>query len=433
MQALQAALPNQSTRPTFQSVQQQGLRARNDEIERLRTELATSRRKISDYEAGALRQLTAFQNEMSSKTDRITYLERQLMTSNNLSQPHIHMETTLRTTSLGTENERLQHEVSSHQERIAQLVVEKEAMMEMNRSLQQSLDTTTDEKVALLAQLDSSDILGEDYGNSNLGAPSCEQDAHGQGSSEVEGQMIIHDQTLQDEIAAHIATIAELEVRLEANNITMQLLHDIQAERHVSVTYNMADEADYLRELDVDRILQISTAAQWHTDIATIVRNAPTPTGFINVTMLAVESGVRSVTVKIPADNISTTRALLTCLRRRDRNYGLYLTLPDESKGTITSKVLVHQPDEAEAFIRACQQKNARVFSGPYDGFARFFEEYKIVYLREQGRSSNKRAGGLLQSEKRRHVGELARPTLTEPESKRERATLADFEEGEEL
>jgi hypothetical protein len=406
MQALQATLLNLPSQPLMHAVQQEGLRVRNNEIELLRMELAKSSQKISDYEAAALRQLSAFQNEILRKSERVANLEEQLLSCNEklcsatlLTGPPSRSHTA----ELETENTRLRQEILSYQNAVAKLEDEKAVIAEKNCSLQQRLDTNTIEKEALLAQLDSSDMLG-DYNNSSIGAPPAERESCGRYISGVEGQINIRNKTLQDELDTNIAMIQGLEARLQANDIELERLHDIEAERHVVVNYSRQDEPEYLRELDTDAIFRLNTAAQWNSDIATIFRNAPTGNEFIHVTILVAGNGLRSVTTKILVDDVATTAALIECLQKRGRDYGFFLTLPDETKRSITSRILVYQPDQAPDFIRACQQKDVRVFFGPYDTFSGFFQEYKLSYLRKQGKSksSNKRAGGLLETQKLR-------------------------------
>jgi capsule polysaccharide export protein KpsE/RkpR len=434
------------------SVQQERFRERNDEFDRLRIELAASHKKIFDCEAMSVQQLSLFEAEISRKTGRVEDLEQQLaecQRHNDATAKGPNIQDTQHVRGLEALREQLQTRISTQQGNIVRLLAEKEATMQENTLLQRQLSASAEENESLLAQIDSSDVFGADYGNSSLGAPPREDDPTCHDLCETIDRKEAYIKTLEEKLEVKHAVIGDLQARtkladttvssLEATIVTdqatlkelrevtnqkdttiknlrtikdeiTQRLRQIQENRHIELVYDVFDKIKHVRELDIEKIFQVGVQEQRHSDIATILGSMPVPPHFIHVTILDVDAdaGVRSVMTKVPIDKEYTVKALLNCLRKPNRNYGLYLTWPDRTKSSVMSRVLTHQPNDATGFVEACQQQDARVFFGHYEHFSQFFEKYKAAYLRDQVISSNKRVGGSLEK-----TGKRAAPSLS--------------------
>jgi hypothetical protein len=410
MENLLDLLLSQPSTAQVDTVQQEGLRARNDELDRLRKELVASQKKIEDCEAMSIQQFSLFESQIASKTSKVDDLERQLAEcqKNNAAIPEeSDTHETQYTRELKAASEKLRAKVSAREEHIARLLSEKEAIVQENSLLQHQLSASEEENEALLAQIDSSDVLGAEHENSSLGAPPCEDNAF-QNLRQTVDLKEAHIKTLKESLEAKIIIIENLQARAKQADITISALETtavaVRKNRHIILEYDILSKVKHVRELDVEKILHLGAQEQWHSDIATILRSVPMPPQFIHVTILHMDAdaGIRSVMAKVPIDKEFTIVALLDCLRKLDRNHGLYLTWPDTTKSSLMSRVLTHQPNDAAGFVEVCQQPDARVFFGHYEHFQRFFEKYKSAYLRDQVVSSNKRVGDLLEATEKR-------------------------------
>jgi hypothetical protein len=447
------------------------------ELERLRRELAESLKKSACSEAQALKQFSLFQTELASKISRISELEQRLKALDKFEPPNVQFnndDKTHRIKELETQNRLLKQDNSLQKEQMIRIENEKQAATKMNDSLQQKLNACEEERADLLIQIDDSDVLGEDYDNSNLGAPPNEEQERLLELRKAMDEKETLVETLRQELKAKDdiyfilqgemnttctalsslqrsleltnATIGELRAAIEDKDATLKTLlaeaktKDIDLKtlqtrtdnavgrcfefgsiRHRTLLYDTFHKEDSVRELDLNKIFpQIDLEKQWQLDVATIMDDFIESPGCIHVTLLKVDEGVRSAFVNVPIEGLYTVKRVLDRLRRKERDHqrdhGLFLTLPDITTSSLISLVLTHLPDDAKDFVQVCQQKDARVFFGLYDDFASFFDRYKKVYTQRRTSTSGKRTGGVLENPGKRFVSRISEETtfLTE-------------------
>jgi hypothetical protein len=426
-----------------ETVQQEARQARSNEIKRLEAELAASHRKVAECEAIANQQFCLLNEENKIKSSKISDLERELATRIGSESLDDGQTAQLRK-DMDAIRERLEEDMRLQKAQYDALKTENRVTLEERDSLRRKLRSCMDEKEALLAQFDSSDVFGDDYGNSNLGAAAQEDITAQQELSEALGEKIATIETLNGTMRAKEAVIEGLRTDLESrDSIILGLKADVAAKdsilegmrgditrkdasieglqqvvaentqrfdmidrrRHLVIDHDIFHQDKHVRDLDFKAIFHYSSYKdQWPADISTIIRLGSQLPGHVHITFLVIAHGVRSVLVNISLDKLANVKAVLSYVRSSDRDYALYLTFLDRTKSSVMARVLTHSADDAEDFVEVCQQDDARVFFGSYVDFSRFFAYYEAAYLREKESSSNKRVGDLLERSDRPHM-----------------------------
>jgi hypothetical protein len=460
MQDLLKLLITQQAVPPKEQVQRDVQQLRENELARLRAELAATLKKVETCEALATQQYILFQTEITNKTDRIVELEQQLNTRNgdetelhDLRTKHIH--TMQHIKNLEDQTSQLKLDNLAQAEHILQLKDLHLAETQKNEYLEQQFKNCDEEREYLQEQIDSADILGHNYDNSSLGAPPCQDwqtDTHELRTALEEKDCALEIlqatvktndvalEKLKADIRTRDADLEILQATVKTNDVALEKLKaDIQTRdadleilrngieakeadlvtlrsdaeknstagfeeaisfqqtrRHKTLSYSM------FSDLDIKKLYEDDDKRQWRLDMITITNDViEVPKDLIQVTVLDADNGVRSVKVNVRKANLIDVERLLTCLRKYDMDYGLHLIMPGDTGEAIVSRVLTHADTDAKSFAEVMyENRDARVFFAQSDVFSHFLESYKDAVAQDKaklGIKIRKRRGNLLQ------------------------------------
>jgi hypothetical protein len=434
-------------------IQQDALNLRQSELQKLETQLAVSARRLADCEALVFQQRIEFEEENSSKRAKIEELQGRLSIMTGKCLNAAGEAESARMNALEVDNVKSKAELLECRSRISELEAQLALQQSEHVNVQDRLRICQQENNTLLTQIDNSDVLGENYGNADLGAPS------------EDFQMAIDQQrtllkSLQDTLEHKEVNLAVAKAGLEAKDVALAALEARLVDRDASLQakdkgYNtLKSRADLygelrhkvhhfrpdldvreFRELDLEAIFardeELAADVTWDLDNCFIYQGI-IEANAVNITVLSfdTEAGVRSVLVKVPVHEKHNITELLACLRSKGAEYAAFLAVPSESSGAITSRRIMCLND-VESFVQTCQTPNSRAFFSPYEHWEDFFTRY-ARFFQSQGETHRKRARGEMRAfGKRRqtHIDPEDNSMMDTPEEPRQASSI-DAQEG---